>query len=259
MALFAPKSGCPMCSIAQAAALTPSNSPASTLFPNTPHANQPEILWRDDNFTAYLERNNPVSSKGHIIILFNLHVPSIYTLSSSDLPLLVQIQRRAHQLLRMLHPPPSSRSPGPYRVNSPITFQGSPLASDVPAHIGFITPPFKDSKIPVTDHLHVHAYLGTTDLASWWRRSAYSYLAWYAIEDLIAEIRESTTNNRVRSGHTNRGLAPIDMVPHAGARSGMPNGIETTEQSLAVDDLEEGRILSPSRSPTLTPQSPSVS
>lgn len=59
-------------------------------------------------------------------------------------------------------------------------------------------------------------------------------------------ISESTTNNRVKSGHSNRGTAPIDMVPQAGARSGMPNGVETTGHSVAVEDLEDGRTLSPS-------------
>ena len=36
------------------------------------------------------------------------------------------------------------------------------------------------------------------------------------------------------------------MVPQAGARSGMPNGVETTSHSMAVEDLEDGRTLSPS-------------
>ncbi|KAF8527895.1 hypothetical protein BU17DRAFT_73578 [Hysterangium stoloniferum] len=232
---FAPKPGCPMCSIAQAASMTPQNTPSTPVF-SLSQVPQPEILWRDDNFTAYLEKNNPVSSKGHIIILFNLHVPSIYSLSSSDLPLLVQVQRRAQQLLHILQRPSSSQSPDPYHTNSPIVT--SPLTSTLPFHIGFITPPFKDSKIPVTDHLHAHAYIGTPDLAGWWRKTAYSYLGWYAIDDLIAEIRETTSNNRVKSGYPNRGPAPIDMVPDAGSRSGRPDGIETTEQSLAFDDVE---------------------
>jgi hypothetical protein len=74
-------------------------------------------------------------------------------------------------------------------------------------------------------------------------------------------ISESTTNNRVKSGHSNRGVAPIDMVPQAGARSGMPNGVETTGHSVAVEDLEDGRTLSPSSphpphlSPIMTSQS----
>lgn len=55
--------------------------------------------------------------------------------------------------------------------------------------IGFITPPFKDSKIPVTDHLHAHAYLLPADLMGWWRAVGFAALAWYAIDDLIAEIR----------------------------------------------------------------------
>jgi hypothetical protein len=59
-----------MCSIVQAAALALSTTPQSPLFPNTPRAVQPEVLWRDDNFTAYLEKSNPVSSKGHIVIVF---------------------------------------------------------------------------------------------------------------------------------------------------------------------------------------------
>ena len=35
-----------------------------------PADNGPEILWRDDNFTVYRERANPISSKGHLIIVF---------------------------------------------------------------------------------------------------------------------------------------------------------------------------------------------
>lgn len=55
--------------------------------------------------------------------------------------------------------------------------------------IGFITPPFRDSKIPVTDHLHAHAYILPADLMGWWRSVGYGTMAWYAIDDLIAEIR----------------------------------------------------------------------
>lgn len=79
-----------------------------------------------------------------------------------------------------LNPPPS---PGPN--SSPNV----PLTSSSPFHVGFITPPFRDSKIPVTDHLHAHAYIGALDRAGWWRAVAYSSVGWYSIEDLIAEIR----------------------------------------------------------------------
>lgn len=65
---FSPKPGCPLCSIVATALHAPSNSPRSPAFPAG--SVQPELLWRDDNFTAYREKANPVSSKGHIIIAF---------------------------------------------------------------------------------------------------------------------------------------------------------------------------------------------
>jgi len=115
-------------------------------------------------------------------------------------------------------------------------------------HVGFITPPFKDTKIPVTDHLHAHAYIAPADRLGWWRGVAYSALAWYDIDDLIAEIRESVSNNRVKSGYENGRKAPIDTVPTAGARAGTSDGVETTPYGLAasVTTIEDGGI-----SPTL--------
>ncbi|KAF9014989.1 hypothetical protein BDQ17DRAFT_1535735 [Cyathus striatus] len=237
---FAPKAGCPMCGIVASASHVTPNSPLSPSFPAG--STQPEVLWRDDNFTAYRERANPVSTKGHIIIAFNLHVPSIYTLSSSDLPLLVNVRNLGARLLTSLVP-----------TSTPLTPSVAPLPTSAPLHnpnnqfrIGFITPPFKDNKIPVTDHLHAHAFIGPPDLLGWWRGIAYGPLAWYNIEDLIAEIsvfsffkllfilfyRESVSNNRVKSGYQNRTTAPIDLVPQAGSRSGTSDGIETTEPGL---------------------------
>jgi hypothetical protein len=99
---FAPKPGCPMCGIVSQAqrqrqALSPPPS-AST--------SQQDVLWRDENFTVYREKTNPVSSKGHIIVAFkcvnfplhvlsrllttkftSLHVPSIYMLVSALAPI----------------------------------------------------------------------------------------------------------------------------------------------------------------------------
>ena len=128
--------------------------------------------------------------------------------------------------------------------------------------IGFVTPPFRDTKIPVADHLHAHAYVEPADLMGWWRSLAYSPVAWYAIDDLIAEIRyvsapgqhsshsqpspcvyrEETSNNRVRSSMPKNIPRPIDHVPTAGARSGHANGAETTEIGLGAPDanLEDG-------------------
>ncbi|KAF4572646.1 hypothetical protein EYR40_004272 [Pleurotus pulmonarius] len=272
---FAPRPGCPMCGIVTTALHAPSNSPRSPSFPVG--STQPEVLWRDDNFTAYREKANPVSSKGHIIIAFNLHVPSIYTLSSTDLPLLVNVRNLATRLLTSFLPPsspttnprsseqypeaspPNASMPSPSAaafltptssyarrsnetLNSPAVPPQTPLHAHPDFHIGFITPPFKDTKIPVTDHLHAHAYIGPGDLMGWWRGVAYSSIAWYDIDDLIAEIRESVSNNRIKSGYENRGMAPIDMVPGAGARCGTADGTETSEPGLALPDayLEDG-------------------
>ncbi|KAG2350656.1 hypothetical protein BDR05DRAFT_985651 [Suillus weaverae] len=249
---FAPKPGCPMCGIVATAAIhTPGQSPRSPSCPA-----EPEILWRDENFTAYQETAHPVSSSGHIIIAFkflkhfpliqcpSLHVPSIYTLSSSDLPLLVNVRNLGRRLLSASSPP-----------SSPLLSSGNSSAPSAPLQriesqfrIGFITPPFKDNKIPITDHLHTHAYLAPADLLGWWRGVAYGPLAWYAIDDLIAEIRESVSNNRVKSGYDNRINAPIDTVPDAGARTGAANGDEYTASSLAIPDVENGSFASPSSS-----------
>ena len=41
----------------------------------------------------------------------------------------------------------------------------------------------------MTDHLHAHAYILPADLMGWWRGVGYSAMAWYDVDDLIAEIR----------------------------------------------------------------------
>lgn len=48
-----------MCGIVKAAVHSQINSPS-----------KPDILWKDDNFTAYRETTNPVSSIAHVIIAF---------------------------------------------------------------------------------------------------------------------------------------------------------------------------------------------
>ncbi|KAG9124575.1 hypothetical protein FRC07_011093 [Ceratobasidium sp. 392] len=251
---FAPKSGCPMCSIVTSTPHpTPLSSPRTPNFPASSSsgttAAQTQIIWKDENVTAYVEKNNPVSSKGHVIILLNLHVPSVYSLSSTDLPLLVHIQRLAHRLLSQLNPSSTGSSFAPSSNLNPPPSPGPNAAVDLPLttnsvfHVGFITPPFRDSKIPVTDHLHAHAYVGTLDRAGWWRAMAYSSVAWYSIEDLIAEIREQTSNNRIRSADPERkNSRPIDQVPNAGARAGMPDGRELTDRGVTdePETAEEG-------------------
>jgi len=239
-----------MCGIVATASHTTPNSPRNPSFPAG--STQAEVLWRDDNFTAYREKANPVSSKGHIIIAFNLHVPSIYTLSSADLPLLVNIRNLATRLLGSLLPTSTPVTPSTAPPPAPLQAANSQF------RIGFITPPFKDNKIPVTDHLHAHAYIGPGDLLGWWRGVAYGPLAWYAIDDLIAEIRESVSNNRVKSGYENRVSAPIDMVPSAGARAGNADGSETTETGIANAEahLEDGETLMTPTSSSSSPRLP---
>ncbi|KAI0639142.1 hypothetical protein C8Q77DRAFT_1213794 [Trametes polyzona] len=241
---FAPKPGCPMCGIVSSAA-------TAALSPSSPsNSNTHEILWRDDNFTVYRETANPVSSKGHIVVVFNLHVPSLYTLSSSDLPLLVALRDLSHRLLTSLQAPvasPSS-SPASIRPQNLLNASHNPRAARESFRVGFITSPFRDPKIPVTDHLHAHAYALPADRMGWWRAVAYSSIAWYDVDDLIAEIREETSNNRVRTGANPR---PIDLVPDAGARRGTADGIETTDASLLVVDPERGEA-----SPNLLPPTP---
>jgi len=141
-------------------------------------------------------------------------------------------------------------SPSPFASQETLTSNKLPLqgAQNLPLHVGFITPPFRDSKIPITDHLHAHAYVGTPDLAGWWRGMAYGSMAWYSVQDLIAEIRESTSNNRVKSGYTNRPTAPIDMVPGAGALSGHADGTQAPPSPLPLQVNEAH--MSPTISPT---------
>lgn len=61
----------------------------------------------------------------------------------------------------------------------------------------------------------------------------FSYLNWWALEDLRAEIREETSNNRVKSGYEDRWSAPIDKVPDAGADEGFANAMEPVEDKYA--------------------------
>ena len=72
------------------------------------------------------------------------------------------------------------------------------------------------------NHLHAHAMLGPPDKsaagASFYRRNViFGALNWWGIEDLRAEIREESSNNRVKSGYEHRHGAPIDRVPDAGS------------------------------------------
>lgn len=107
----------------------------------------------------------------------------------------------------------------------------------------------------MSDHLHAHAYIAPADQLGWWRGIAYGSLAWYAVDDLIAEIRcvirpthvshpltkprrssESVSNNRVKS---NRKSAPMDLISDAGTGTGAVNSDGLAVPTLVVSDVEE--------------------
>ena len=79
-----------MCSIASTASASSPRSPSAA-------AKQPEILWRDDNFTAYRETANPVSSKGHIVVVFKcVFAPATLLLPSVLFLPLLMLTLRLH-------------------------------------------------------------------------------------------------------------------------------------------------------------------
>src|SRR6185437_7404004 len=76
---FSSRSGCPMCGIVSYAStstsiLTHNLSDVHSRRPFTDSSRRdrsnPDILYRDENFTVYEERDHAVSSRGHIIICF---------------------------------------------------------------------------------------------------------------------------------------------------------------------------------------------
>jgi hypothetical protein len=74
---FTSKHGCPMCGIV-AQAQRQRGDPNSPVPLAPPSASQPDVLWRDDNFTIYREKTNPVSSKGHLIVAFKSVAVSLH-------------------------------------------------------------------------------------------------------------------------------------------------------------------------------------
>lgn len=107
--------------------------------------------------------------------------------SSTDVPLLVELNTIARRVLLSIHAAGTPQSSPMNSASSQAAINSPSLDSQI--RVGFITPPFKDNRIPITDHLHAHAYIAPNDLCGWWRSISYGSLGWYAIEDLIAEIR----------------------------------------------------------------------
>lgn len=75
---FAPRPGCPLCGVVATPYNNNNHNGAhmsapwrndSDLSVNAAGKEDVEIVYKDSNVTAYLERKFPVSSKGHIIIV----------------------------------------------------------------------------------------------------------------------------------------------------------------------------------------------
>jgi len=164
-----------------------------------------------------------------MVVVFNSHIPSLYSLTTASIPLLQRLVTLCPKLLAEHFPssPPSAPAPS---ATTPTSTPPSeqPQSPNLEPHIGFLTPPLTDPHLPIRDHLHLHAYLGPADLLPWLglRALAFSSLGWYDLEDLIAEIRESTSNNRVKTGYGRERRRPIEGVPEAGVGSGWRDGVD---------------------------------
>jgi hypothetical protein len=96
--------------------------------------------------------------------------------------------------------------------------------------IGFVNGMPSDPAMPYP-HLHAQAFLGNFDRklpgSTMWRRTVvFNLFNWWGVEDLRAEIREESSNCRVKSGYEDRFDSPIDKVPDAGAVAGLPNALD---------------------------------
>lgn len=133
--------------------------------------------------------------------------------------------------------------------------------------IGFVSGPIRDPLSRITSHLHLHIILGPLDSpsASWVRRTVVfnSVLNFYELEDLIAEIREETSNNRAKSGYSavkegGRKEPPIEKVVTAGSAQPMRSQ-SAYLNSPPTPTLPSGEMLrSPFTSSSKTPQSPTA-
>ncbi|ORY34079.1 hypothetical protein BCR39DRAFT_518376 [Naematelia encephala] len=179
-----------------------------------------EVLYKDEDITVVRAtgKERLVDGGRHLLVIINKHLESVYDLGPSDVPLLSRILELARHILTSIPPAPGSDSERGRSFN------------DSDLRVGFVGPISKDPQSPYA-HLHAHATLGPYDAklpgATFWRRNVVlGPMNWWSVEDLRAEIRESTSNNRVKSGYEHRGRAPIDRVPDAGSITGLPNALD---------------------------------
>ncbi|KAI9639445.1 uncharacterized protein MKK02DRAFT_39742 [Dioszegia hungarica] len=175
-------------------------SSSSNASPIGQTINGREILYHDPDITVYPAAGaERLRSEGkHLVIVVNTHAESVYEFGPSDVPLLSKIIETAQLLLDPEH------TKGEIKV-------------------GFVGNVMKDPQSPHA-HLHAHALLGPPDTSlpgsTFWRRNVvYGFANWWSVQDLRAEIREGSSNNRIKSGYENRTGAPIEKVPNAGSSS----------------------------------------
>ncbi|GMK56705.1 hypothetical protein CspeluHIS016_0305450 [Cutaneotrichosporon spelunceum] len=178
------------------------------------------IIYRDADITVYpAEGKEALAADGrHLIVVFNRHLTSVYDLGPADVPLLSKIISTTQRLL--LDRAASSASAS--ELERGYTSKN--------VRIGFVHGMPADPAMPYP-HLHAQAFLGPFDRklpgSTLWRRAVvFNPFNWWSVEDLRAEIREESSNCRVKSGYEDRPDAPIDKVPDAGAIEGLPNALE---------------------------------
>ncbi|WOO76606.1 uncharacterized protein LOC62_01G000233 [Vanrija pseudolonga] len=198
------------------------------------------IIYRDDDITVYPADDADALCGGgrHLTIVLNRHLTSVYQFGPTDLALLSHITATASRLLLAT------------AAKSPEAADRIFGAKDV--SVGFVNGMPRDPRSPYA-HLHAQAFLGPFEKSlpgsTLWRRNVvFGTLNWWAIPDLIAEIREETSNNRIKSGYENlRPNAPLSKVPDAGAAEGFPNVLNPpsyTDNTPPKVPLDKGKSIS---------------
>ncbi|ODN79840.1 hypothetical protein L202_03734 [Cryptococcus amylolentus CBS 6039] len=203
-----------------------------------------DIVYGDKDITIYkAEGKERLCQDGrHLIIVVNEHLQSVYEFGASDIPLLSHIIDTAVQILNSA-------------ASASLDDEERGKEKDK-VQVGFVGSLMKDPQSPHA-HLHAHAYLPPIDTklagATLWRRNVvFGSLNWWSVEDLRAEIREATSNNRVKTGYQHR-EAPINQVPDAGSTapvySNESDYHDTPSPLLAPGPLHRPPSRSQSRSP----------
>lgn len=212
-----------------------------------------DTIFVDEDFLVYrVEGNEAVCKNGkHLVIVLARHLEDVYDLGPPDVPLLNKIQQVVRHILESI-PDDGSNVKGRGKGNADETENSGKHE----IRIGFIVSPFRDS-LHSHKHLHLHALIPPLDNASFIRRNfafgglwAPGSVGWWELEDLIAEIREDSSNNRIKSGYGgSRKNAPIVGVMDAGSAHGHSNALETSNpptrsfSALIADQSREVSIL----------------